>query len=131
MHPVRVDREAHLVVHPGGDGRLDPATTVVRPTAHVEQDLGAEPLHHLDHGIEGQSDESAPEPTRRSSGRMPSVTSLPVCAPTPFVHRRRHLDADAVADRQSAPFWLRCGPAAKFIAGEPIKPATKRLAGSL
>src|SRR5579883_731347 len=69
--------------------------------------------------------------TRRSSGRMPKVTCLPTARAT------RPRAASGTLNRMPSPSAQIASPSAisrtgaKFIAGEPMNPATKRLAGWL
>src|SRR3954463_7052166 len=54
MHAVRVDAETKPLMHLGGGGRLDRGDHRHAADRDVEEDLGAEPLDDLDHGVERQ-----------------------------------------------------------------------------
>ena len=69
---------------------------------------------------------SGPLPTRTASGRNPSTTRSPVEAAEPLAGVVAEVDGGR-ADARSA---RRVADGTRFIAGEPMNPATNRLAGS-
>ncbi len=77
MQPLGVKLKPQLLADLGLDGGLDCRHHGAGADFDIEQDLRAEPLDDFDDG--GKLKPSAPSPETRckSSGRMPSVTSLP------------------------------------------------------
>ena len=69
MEALRPQRKAQLVTALGADGRLYRGHHGLLADLQVEQDLGPQPLHHLDHGVEAES------------GRVAAVCDLQIFRP--------------------------------------------------
>jgi hypothetical protein len=67
-----------------------------------------------------------PSTSTRCSGRVPKITG---CASLPVVLAGAPTRVPSASSTCTAPFARRSVPGRKFIAGEPMKPATNRLAG--
>src|SRR4029453_3893238 len=75
--------------------------------------------------------EAAPEPARRSSGRMPRVIDWPLYAFSAAAFSAGTLMRSPLASAQIPPLVCAIVTGMKFMAGEPMKPATNLLAGRL
>ena len=86
-------------MHLGGGGRLDRGDHRHAPDRDVEQDLGAEPLDDLDHRVERQLGRVGLGGDVQILRANPERHVASGMAAEPVRHRRRHLEANAVADR--------------------------------
>jgi len=120
--------EAHAIVRGHAQGRIDARHDRTFADAHVEQDLRAERLDHFHDRIEGVIAGAAVGGMQRL-GTQAEHHPLAGIAAQRFGFRRRHAHPHPGAIAHSAFSVHSSVTLMKFIAGEPMKPATKRLAG--